>query len=61
MKNFLKMIESYLANRPQFVTINNSTSTQKTITCGVPQGSILGPLSPFLCITDLPIVLLLFY
>ena len=42
MGNILKLIESYLANRQQFVTINNSNSTQKTITCGVPQGSILG-------------------
>ena len=52
--NILKLIESYLANRQQFVTINNSNSTQKAITCGVPQGSILGPLFFLLCISDLP-------
>ena len=40
--NILKLIESYLANRQQFVTINNRNSTQKIIACGVPQGSILG-------------------
>ena len=52
--NILKLIESYLANRQQFVTINNSNSTQKTITCGVPQGSILGPLFFLLYINNLP-------
>ena len=36
----LKLIESYLIQ--QFVTINNSRSTSKTVTCGVPQGSVLG-------------------
>ena len=34
----LKLIESYLTNRQQFVKINNSRSTSKTVTCGVPQG-----------------------
>ena len=52
--NILKLIESYLANRQQFVIINNSNSTLNRITCGVPQGSILGPLFFLLCINDLP-------
>ena len=52
--NILKLIESYQANRQQFVTINNSNSTPKTITCEVQQGSILEPLFFLLCINGLP-------
>ena len=48
----LKLIESYLIQ--QFVTINNSRSTSKTVTCGVPQGSVLGQLFFLIRINDLP-------
>ena len=34
----------YLFNRKQFCTIENCESEMMNITCGVPQGSILGPL-----------------
>ena len=37
-------LKDYLANRKQIVKFNNTTSMEMTITCGVPQGSALGPL-----------------
>ena len=40
----MKLLESYLSDRYQYVVYDNQKSETLSITCGVPQGSILGPL-----------------
>ena len=45
---------NYLSNRKQFVSFDSSESEQKkNIVCGVPQGSILGPLLFILYVNDI--------
>ena len=51
--NVLKWFDSYLCNRPQCVNINGTFSDFLNILCGVPQGSVLGPILFLIYINDI--------
>ena len=44
---------SYLSDRKQYVCVSGTTSTEGLVTCGVPQGSILGPLLFLIYVNDM--------
>lgn len=47
------LIESYLSGRTQIVKIKDASSSEEIVKCGVPQGTILGPILFILYINDL--------
>ena len=56
----IEWFRSYLSDRCKYISYCNNDSSPMSITCGIPKGSILGPLSFLLYVNDIYNVSVLF-
>ena len=50
----IEFFNSYIKNRVKYCNINGSPSGFRTVSCGVPQSSIIGPLLFVIYMNNLP-------